>query len=98
MTEAFVSAVLFGLLPENFERVSSEAAQFAQGATPRIQGLIEIALLGNKERTRLLILSRWESEDAWARSRWDQEVGKTMVELIENAKTFSVETFVPIRP
>lgn len=96
MTAAFVTAVAFDLLPESFERVSREAAQFAQSATPRIPGLIEIALLGNEERTRLLVLSRWESKDAWGRSRWDREVGETMVALVQSAKTFNVQTFVPI--
>lgn len=96
MTTAFVTAAAFDLLPESFERVSRDAVQFAQGAAPRIPGLIEIAVLGNEEQTRLLVLSRWESKDAWALSRWDQEVGKTMVTLIETAETFNVQTFMPI--
>lgn len=96
MTTAFATVAAFELLPESFERVSREAAHFAQSATPRIPGLIEIAVLGNEERTRLLVLSRWEGEDAWARSRWDQEVGKTMVTLIQDTKGFSAQTFLPI--
>ncbi|HEY1654661.1 MAG TPA: hypothetical protein VGF86_06085 [Candidatus Tumulicola sp.] len=96
MTDEFVAAIVFDLLPASFEGVSREAAQFAQSATPRISGLIEIALLGNEGRTRILVLSRWQSKDAWAESRWDQELGKTMVTLVQSSTAFNSETFVPI--
>jgi heme-degrading monooxygenase HmoA len=94
--EAFVAAFIFDTLPENFEKISREAARFAQHFAPRIAGLIEITVLGNEKRTRLLVFTRWESKMAWGRSRWDEEAGKTLAELVQSAQSFDVETFVPV--
>ena len=96
MFASFVCAFTFDLLTEDFERISREAAQFARSATPRIVGLIETTVLGNEERTRLLVLSRWESKAAWSRARWDEEAGKMLADLVQSTKTFNVQSFVPI--
>jgi hypothetical protein len=58
--------------------------------------LIEITLLRNEERTQLLVVSRWESKDAWAQSRWNEQMGKVLTDLVESAKSFDVRSFVPI--
>jgi heme-degrading monooxygenase HmoA len=93
---AFVAAFFFGVGPDDFVQVSHEAAQFAQRVAPGVQGLIDITLLRNEDSTQLLVVSRWESEDAWAQSRWNEQLGKMLTDIVESAKSFDVRSFVPI--
>ncbi len=93
---AFVTAFIFDTTPAEFANVSREAKLFTEGKARAIPGLIDTALLGNEERTRLLVFSKWESKDAWARSRWDDALGVILVDLVEGSNAFVVETFVPV--
>lgn len=93
---AFVTAFFFGVLPDDFSKVSGKAALFAGRLAPQIPGLIDVSLLRNEESTQLLVVSRWESKDAWGRSRWNEQMSKVLVDLVESAKSFDVRSFVPI--
>jgi hypothetical protein len=93
---AFVTALIFGTTPAEFANVSREAKLFTELKASTIPGLIDTALLGNEERTRVLAFSKWESKDAWARSRWDHEVGVILADLVQGSDAFDVETFVPV--
>jgi hypothetical protein len=93
---AFVAAFFFGVLPDDFPKVSGNAAIFAERLAHQIPGLIEVSLLRNEDSTQLLVVSRWESKDAWGRSRWNEQLGEVLVDLVEGAKSFDVRSFVPI--
>ena len=92
----FVAASIVELKAGDFERVSQEAAQLAERHAPTVPGFIEAAVLGSEEKTRLLILSRWESREAWARAEWDNEVGRVVTDLARSSSSFDVQTFTPI--
>jgi heme-degrading monooxygenase HmoA len=92
----FVCATILELAASEFERISQEAAQLARGVAPNLPGFIEVAVLGSEEKTRLLILSRWESKDAWARAEWDNEVGRAVTKLAASASSYDVRTFLPV--
>lgn len=93
---AFVAAFFFGVPPKDFPKVAAETTLFAKRLAPQIPGLIEVSLLRNEESTQLLVVSRWESKDAWGQSRWNDELGKVLANLVESAKSFDVRSFVPI--
>lgn len=92
----FVTALIFDTTPAEFANMSREVKLFTEHKARTIPGLIDTELLGNEERTRVLVLSQWESKDAWARSRWDHEVGVMLGDLVEGSSAFDVWTFVPV--
>jgi heme-degrading monooxygenase HmoA len=92
----FVAAFFFGVGPDDFAKVSGEAARFAESVAPKVPGLIDLSLLRNEDSTQLLVVSRWENEDAWAQSRWNEQLGKMLTDLVESAKSFDVRSFVPL--
>ena len=73
---AFVAATICELAAGDFDRVSKEAVEHTERHAPLVPGLIEAAVLEGDGKTQLLILSQWESRDAWARAQWDEEVGR----------------------
>jgi heme-degrading monooxygenase HmoA len=92
---AFVAAFFFSA-PHDFPKVAGEAKRFAERVAPQVPGLIDISLLRNEASTELLVVSRWESKEAWSRSRWNEQLGKMLTDLVESAKSFDVRSFVPI--
>jgi heme-degrading monooxygenase HmoA len=91
----YVAAFFFSA-PRDFSKVSAEAKRFAERVAPQVPGLIDVSLLRNEESTQLLVVSRWESQEAWSRSRWNEQMGKIEADLVESAKSFDVRSFVPI--
>lgn len=94
--ESFASVLIFEVAERDFERLSREATETLGREGMSISGLIETALLGNEARTELWFISRWESRDAWARSRWDQGVGQIVTDLVESAVTHRYEGLTPL--
>jgi heme-degrading monooxygenase HmoA len=92
----FVTAMIFDVPHADFAHVSSHALKSSEHVGRSIPGLIETGVLGNEERTRLVILSRWETKEAWVRSRWDAAVGNLLAELVVSSTKFDVRTYVPI--
>jgi heme-degrading monooxygenase HmoA len=92
---AFAAAFFFNV-PHDFPKVAGEAKLFAERLAPQLPGLIDVSLLRNEESTQLLVVSRWESEEAWSRSRWNEQMGKVQTDLVEDAKSYDVRSFVPI--
>ncbi len=92
----FVTAMIFDVPQDDFANVSSHARDASRRVARSIPGLIETAVLGNEDRTRLLILSRWQTKDAWVRSSWSTAVGEVLADLVVSTTKFDVRTFVPI--
>ena len=92
----FVTAMIFDVPHDEFAHVASHALESSRRIARSIPGLIEAGVLGNEERTRLVILSRWETKEAWVRSRWDTAVGNLLAELVVSSTKFDVRTYVPI--
>jgi heme-degrading monooxygenase HmoA len=92
----FMAAVTCELAANDFDRVSQEAAQFAERRARLIPGFIEAAVLGSEDKTRLLIVSHWDSKSAWADAQWDNEVGHVVADLAKSASSFDVQTFLPV--
>lgn len=92
----FASVLIIELAERDFDKLSGEATEVLARKGSSIPGLIESALLANEARTQLWFISRWDSRHAWARSRWDQDVGQIVTDLVESAVTYRVEGLVPI--
>jgi hypothetical protein len=92
----FVTALIFDVAPDAFAHIASLARDSSRRIARSIPGLIETAVLGNEEKTHLLILSRWQTKDAWVRSSWSADVGNVLADLVVSAAKFDVRTFVPI--
>jgi heme-degrading monooxygenase HmoA len=92
----FVTAMIFDVPRDDFAHISSQAQEASERVARSIPGLIESGVLGNEERTRLLILSRWETKEAWVRSSWSIAVGEVLANLVVSSTKFDVRTYIPI--
>lgn len=93
---SFTSVLVVDVAEADFAKLSGEVTELLRRKGSSIAGLIEGALLCNEARTQLWLISRWESQHVWARSRWDEDVGRIVTDLIESAATYRVESLTPI--
>ncbi len=92
----FVSVVAFNVDPQDFEALSRELAIFVQRKGPLIGGFIECIVLANELKTRLLAVGQWESRHAWSAAQWDEDVGRTITDLVKGATSFEIHSYEPI--
>lgn len=70
----------FEVDPEDFEDLATHA-KVAIGQLPPLSGWLGAEVLGSEDRTRILVISEWESRDAWARGQWNESIGKVLAEF-----------------
>ena len=92
----FVSVLSFIIKPEDFPGLSREATLLAQRRGPTIHGLVEAIVLGNEEKTQLLMVSQWASRQSWSAAQWDEDIGRSLSDLVESAESFEVRSFEPV--
>jgi hypothetical protein len=94
--ETFASVFILDVVGRDFDRLSRDITELLARKGSSTPGLIEGALLGNEARTQLWLISEWESQHMWARSRWDRDIGQAITDLVESAVTYRVESLIPI--
>jgi len=92
----YVSALNFNTEPEDFAELSRRMTQFLQRKGPAIKGLVETIVLGNEEKTQLLIVSMWISRESWSLAQWDTDVGREFTDLVQNTRSYEVKSFYPV--
>lgn len=65
---------------------------------PTVPGWLGTDCFANDKRTRLLILSRWGSRDAWGSSVWDQQVSDALADLVELSHDRNFELYFHAAP
>lgn len=65
---------------------------------PTVPGWLGTDCFANDKRTRLLILSRWESRDAWAGSAWDQQIGDVLAHFVDVSRDRDFDLYFHLAP
>jgi heme-degrading monooxygenase HmoA len=92
----FVAVVIFQVNPGDLPGMAREVQRTVDRKLPTLNGFIGSVVMSNEEKTQLLVVSLWESRDAWSLAQWDQEIGRTVTDEVETAKSFEVRTYEPI--
>lgn len=92
----FISVLFFRVEPSDLPGVAREASLVMQRKGGALRGFLEGVVMANEAKTELLLVSQWESRHAWSAAQWDQDVGRTMGDLVESAKSFELRTYEPI--
>lgn len=92
----FVSVLIFNVKPEDFPGMSREAANLVKRKGPAMRGLVECIVLGNHEKTEMLLVSQWTGRESWTSAQWDDDLGRSLTGFIESATAFQVHSYEPI--
>jgi hypothetical protein len=92
----FVSVLLFRIEPEDLPGFAREATLSLERKAPLHQGFVEGIIMMNEQKTEVLIVSQWESRHDWSAAQWDDDLGRTMSDLVQGASSFEIRSYEPI--
>ncbi len=91
----WISALSFTVSPDDQPQLAHEAALVMQRIVPVRTGFIQGVVMANEPRTQLIIVSQWESREAWAAARWDEGIASAISRLVESRRR---SNFIPTNP
>lgn len=94
---AVMSAWSFEIEPARFDEIVRHVKQSLEHV-PKVPGWMGTDCFANEKRSRVMILSKWESKDAWGSSMWDDVLGRTLADVIELSRTQHFELYFQIAP
>lgn len=65
---------------------------------PSVPGWLGTDCFTNEKRTRLMVLSRWESKDTWGRSVWDKVIGEALADFVDRSSNQVFNLYFHIAP
>jgi heme-degrading monooxygenase HmoA len=92
-----ISMHIFTVAPDRFASLVERATETARQAST-LPGFISTNILGNAAHTKLVIESKWESEHAWSRTQWNEQIGIAVTDLIEGSQADEFELYRRIVP
>jgi hypothetical protein len=92
----FVSVSIFTIEPEDLPVFAREASLTLERRGPLHRGFVESIIMASERKNEVLIVTQWESRHDWSVSQWDEDLGRTMGDLVESAKTFDFHSYEPI--
>jgi heme-degrading monooxygenase HmoA len=96
MRTKFVAVSIYTVAPERLSAVADAARSTMERDVHRLAGFREGIAMADEDQTQVLIVTQWDSKDAWVRAEWEPTIGKAVANLVEDAKAYNVRTFVPI--
>jgi heme-degrading monooxygenase HmoA len=92
----FISVLIFTMAPDETPAFTHQAALVMQRKVPLLHGFVEGAVMANEEKTQVLLVTQWESRDAWSAAQWNDSVSNSLGDFVESASTFEFRTYEPI--
>ena len=65
---------------------------------PAVPGWLGTDCFTNEKQTRVMILSKWESKDAWGRSMWDKGIGEALADFVDLSSNQEFNLYFHVAP
>ena len=65
---------------------------------PTLPDWLGTDVFANEKRTRLMILSRWDSKDSWGSSLWDDQIGRNLADFFGLSRGHEFELYFKVAP
>lgn len=91
-----VSVVTFNVTSRDVEIVVRQTRHLLQNIAPTVDGFVEGVLLTGEDQTQVILLTHWESRDAWARAEWNDQIARGVAELYEETASYTVKLFTEV--
>ncbi len=84
---------LLEVSPQDYDKLYREITTFLRGPGADLPGLHEARLFGSLDASRIIILTEFESHQAWVHAQWDTHLGKLLEEVAVNAQTLEFNLY-----
>lgn len=87
----------FDVDPSHLEEMVGHVKQVLEHL-PTVPGWLGTDCFANDKHTRLLILSRWDSREAWGSSVWDQQISDSLADIVGLSHDREFELYFHLAP
>ena len=92
----WICITVFTASGDTLRELSHEASLLMERKSPLLSGFIEGIVMTNETHTELLIVTQWESREAWSTHQWDEDVSRSLGEFAQAALKFEFHAYEPI--
>lgn len=92
----WVGVAAFTIDPADIASIAHQAALIMQRNAPLVQGFIEGIVMVDDTRTRMVLVSQWESRESWAAAEWNELLSQALGDWVESSKAFDYHGYEPI--
>jgi quinol monooxygenase YgiN len=85
----------FDLDPSQFDEFVNRTKQ-ALAQLPKLSGWLGADLFANDDKSRVLIVSKWESRDAWGAGQWSEQVGQLLGDLFSHSRRQEFQLYLHV--
>jgi heme-degrading monooxygenase HmoA len=96
MRANFVAVSIYTVTTEKLAALGEAARATIAHDLASLDGFYEGIVMANEAQTQVLIVTLWDSKEAWARAEWEPRVGKAVAAFVTDATHFTELTFTPI--
>jgi hypothetical protein len=96
MRTKFVAVSVYTVARENLAAFEASTRVTIERDTPQLGGFCEGIVMTNEEQTQVLIVTQWDSKQAWISAEWEPRIGKAVAGFVQDATAYDVRTFVPV--
>ncbi len=96
ITTKFIAVSIYTVATENLAALEASARSAIERETSTMTGFREGIVMTNEEQTQMLIVTLWDSKQAWVGAQWEPRIGKAVAGLVKDATAYDVRTFVPV--
>lgn len=65
---------------------------------PEVPGWLGTDCFTNEKRTRVMVLTKWESKDTWGRSMWDNVISNALADFVDRSSNQEFNLYFHIAP
>jgi heme-degrading monooxygenase HmoA len=88
--------LIFTIEPDQLPEFAQHSTIVMQRKVPVLHGFVEGVVMADESKRELLIVTQWETRDAWSAAQWNESVSQSLGQFVESARTFQFRTYEPI--
>lgn len=97
MSAPVLTSWSFDIIPDQLQQMVAHVKQTLK-YLPAFPGWLGTDCFTNEKQTRVMILSKWESKDAWARSMWDKVISESLADFVDRSSNQEFNLYFQIAP
>lgn len=91
----FVAVSVFTVAGQKLAGLIDTAQKSMQREVASLEGFREGVVMTDEDQSQVLVVTQWDSKNAWIRAEWEPRIGSAVSAFAEDATAFNVRTFVP---
>ena len=96
LSTKFIAVSVYTVTAENLAALETSARSTIEHDAAVLNGFRQGIVMTNEEQTQVLIVTLWDSKQAWVSAEWEPRIGQAVAVFVTGATAYDVRTYVPV--